>query len=356
MKLSLFTPGKGFSFSTLTSAMLLLSCSTLAAELPESHFQTKPVGYGLYELAFDGQNNALFAASTPSFAKGKNSGIVYRINPATLATDGKIVTQRRAFATALDEERHVLYIGNTVDGSVTMIDTQSGKELATVQLSESMKEDQFAPTREMVLDKKNQRLYVSGTAQKGVLWVIDTAKREKIATISNVGEYPTGLALDTERGHIYCVNGGGELITLDATSHQILKRLVVEPTKKHFFLNISLDSKTGRAFLTDPDLPKVLVVDINSGKILHQIEVINSLAVLFNPARSEIYITHREAKRISIVDSNSYQVKNSIATHALPNSLALSADGNTLFASIKQSKEEMEKKQDYLLKINLGEL
>ncbi|MNU04530.1 hypothetical protein D3C72_2489840 [compost metagenome] len=56
------------------------------------------------------------------------------------------------------------------------------------------------------------------------------------------------------------------------------------------------------------------------------------------------------------MDSNSYQVKNSIATHALPNSLALSADGNTLFASIKQSKEEMEKKQDYLLKINLGEL
>ncbi|MBI3311274.1 MAG: YncE family protein, partial [Serratia liquefaciens] len=158
------------------------------------------------------------------------------------------------------------------------------------------------------------------------------------------------------RGHIYCVNGRGELITLDATSHKILKRVVVEPTKKHFFLNIAVDSKTGRAFITDPDLPNVLVVDVNSGKILHQIDVINSLAVLFNPLRSEIYVTHREAKRISIVDSNNYRVKNSITTYALPNSLALSSDGQQLFASIKQAKEEMENKQDYLLKINLGGL
>ncbi|WBL74017.1 YncE family protein [Serratia liquefaciens] len=356
MKLHLSTSGKGFSLSALASAVLLLSCSTLAADLPESQFQTKPVGHGLYELAFDGTSNTLFAASTPSFAKEKNGGIVFRVNPATLATDANIVTKRRAFATALDEQRHLLYIGNTVDGSVTVIDTQTGKELATIQLNESVKEDQFVPTRELVLDKKNQRLYVSGTAQKGVLWVIDTAKREKIATLGNMGEYPTGIALDSERGHIYCVNGRGELITLDATSHKILKRVVVEPTKKHFFLNIALDSKTGRAFITDPDLPNVLVVDVNSGKILHQIDVINSLAVLFNPLRSEIYITHREAKRISIVDSNSYQVKNSITTQALPNSLALSSDGQQLFASIKQSKEEMEKKQDYLIKINLGGL
>ncbi|MGO2367625.1 MAG: YncE family protein [Serratia sp. (in: enterobacteria)] len=356
MKMHLSASGKGFSLSALASAVLLLSCSTLAADLPESQFQTQPIGHGLYELAFDGTSNTLFAASTPSFAKEKNGGIVFKVNPSTLATDANIATQRRAFATALDEQRHLLYIGNTVDGSVTVIDTRSGKELATIELSESMKEDQFTPTREMVLDKKNQRLYVSGTSQKGVLWIIDTAKREKIATLSNMGEYPTGIALDTERGHLYCVNGSGELITLDTTSHKILKRVVVEPSKKHFFLNIGLDTKTGRAFITDPDLPNVLVVDIDSGKILHQIDVINALAVLFNPIRSELYITHREAKRISIVDSNSYRVKNSITTRALPNSLALSSDGQQLFASIKQSKEEMEKKQDYLLKINLGGL
>lgn len=356
MKMHLSASGKGFSLSALASAVLLLSYSTLAADLPESQFQTQPIGHGLYELAFDGTSNTLFAASTPSFAKEKNGGIVFKVNPSTLATDANIATQRRAFATALDEQRHLLYIGNTVDGSVTVIDTRSGKELATIELSESMKEDQFTPTREMVLDKKNQRLYVSGTSQKGVLWIIDTAKREKIATLSNMGEYPTGIALDTERGHLYCVNGSGELITLDTTSHKILKRVVVEPSKKHFFLNIGLDTKTGRAFITDPDLPNVLVVDIDSGKILHQIDVINALAVLFNPIRSELYITHREAKRISIVDSNSYRVKNSITTRALPNSLALSSDGQQLFASIKQSKEEMEKKQDYLLKINLGGL
>lgn len=73
MKMHLSTSGKGFSLSALASAVLLLSCSTLAADLPESQFQTKPVGHGLYELAFDGTSNTLFAASTPSFAKEKTA-------------------------------------------------------------------------------------------------------------------------------------------------------------------------------------------------------------------------------------------------------------------------------------------
>jgi YVTN family beta-propeller protein len=236
MKMHLSTSGKGFSLSALASAVLLLSCSTLAADLSESQFQTKPVGHGLYELAFDGTSNTLFAASTPSFAKEKNGGIVFRVNPATLATDANIVTKRRAFATALDEQRHLLYIGNTVDGSVTVIDTQTGKELATIQLNESVKDDQFVRRANCCSIRKISAFMFPARRKKACCGSSIPPSGKKIATLGNMGEYPTGIALDSERGHIYCVNGRGELITLDATSHKILKRVVVEPTKKHFFL------------------------------------------------------------------------------------------------------------------------
>ncbi|SUW62320.1 Gluconolactonase [Buttiauxella agrestis] len=343
-------------FIALTVALLMNSLSASAKPLPEKDFLTVPMGNGVYELAYDASQNVLFAASAPSFDKDKTDGLIYKLNPDTLKATGKITTERRAFAAVLDAKNHILYIGNTLEGSVTLMDTRSGKEIKTVQLSDLSNPKEIIHTREMVLDKKRQRLYVSGVTQKGIIWVIDTQKQQHIGTIENMGEYPTGLAIDEEKGRVYAVNGSGELITLDASDNKILSRIKVEPQKKHFFLNIAVDDNKERAFITDPDLPNVLVVSLKDGKIIHQIDVINSLAVMYNATRNEIYITHRNAQLISIVDSKTYKVKASISTTALPNSLALSADGNTLYASVKQGEKEMGKQPDYIIKIDLNKI
>lgn len=347
---------KNSGFIALTAALLMGSFGINAKPLPEKDFLTVPAGKGVYELAFDASRNVLFVASAPSFDKDKTHGLVYTLSPDTLAATGNIATDRRAFATVLDQENHILYIGNTLEGSVTLIDTRNGKEIKTVQLSDMSNPEAITHTREMALDKKHQRLYVSGVAEKGIIWVIDTQKQQHIATIENVGEYPTGLAIDEQKGRVYAVNGIGELITLDASDNKIISRVKVEPQKKHFFLNIAVDNKNERAFITDPDLPDVLVVSLNDGKILHRIDVTNSLAVIYNAARHEIYITHRNAKLISIVDSKTYKVKSSISTTALPNSLALSPDGNTLYASVKQGEKEMLTQPDYILKVDLNKI
>lgn len=345
---------KRYSCVALATALLFTSLSSVAQTLPEKDFLTRDVGNGVYELAVDSQQNVLFVASSPSFDKDKTSGLIYKLDLEKLTTTEVIDTSRRAFATALDEENQVLYVGNTLEGSVTLVDTRSGKELAILQLSEAKNSKDIVHTREMVLDKQRHRLYVSGVAEKGIVWVVDTQKREKIATLENMGQYPTGMAVDANKNHLYVVNGRNELITLDTTNHQIINRFTIEPDKKHFFLNIALDAKNNRAFLTDPDLADVLVVDLNTGKVIAPIKVINSLAVIYNEKRQEVYITHRNAKRISIVNSKTYQVKQSIETNALPNSLALSADANTLYVSVKQSEKMTGVKPDYVLKIDLS--
>ena len=340
----------------VTAAFMLTSVSGYSATLPEKNFITQPVGHGVYELAYDGEAKVLFAASAPSFDKDKTNGKIYKLDLEDLTGTGVIETTRRAFATVLDEESQTLYVGNTLEGSVTLIDTRTGKEQALIQLADTSNPKDIAHTREMVLDKQHHRLYVTGVVEKGIVWVVDTKKRKLINTLTNMGEYPTGLALDAEKNRLYVVNGRNELITVDTQSDTIVSRFSVEPEKKHFFLNIALDSKNNRAFLTDPDLPKVLVVDITTGKVLQHIDVTNSLAVLYNEKRHEVYVTHRNAKLISIIDSQTYQLKNSIATTAMPNSLALSSDGNVLYASIKQDEKVAKEKPDYVIKITLDKL
>nr|MBA2814150.1 hypothetical protein [Candidatus Pantoea persica] len=78
------------------------------------------------------------------------------------------------------------------------------------------------------------------------------------------------------------------------------------------------------------------MVDLRDQTVMQTIAVPESLAVLFNPQRNELYVTHSKAGEVSIIDAESYKVKRTVKTSGLPNSLALSADGKALFVSVKQ--------------------
>ncbi|MNC77383.1 hypothetical protein D3C75_1293230 [compost metagenome] len=80
-----------------------------------------------------------------------------------------------------------------------------------------------------------------------------------------------------------------------------------------------------------------------------------SLAVLFNPARNEVYVTHRKEGTVSVIDAKSYKLLETIKTPTHPNSLALSPDGKTLYVSVKQasSREKEATDPDDVIRIAL---
>jgi YVTN family beta-propeller protein len=88
--------------------------------------------------------------------------------------------------------------------------------------------------------------------------------------------------------------------------------------------------------VTDSKEASLLVLDTENGKVLQKIAVPASLAVLFNPARNEVYVTHRDAGKVSIIDADSYKVLETLDVPTHPQSLAVSADGQTLYVSVKQ--------------------
>lgn len=186
-------------------------------------------------------------------------------------------------------------------------------------------------------DADSDTLYITGLGESSVVWVVDGKDLTLRATVTDTGKYGTGLALDAAAKRLYVTNADGELVTIDTQSNKVLSRKKLDESKEHFFLNISLDTATHRAFITDSKQPQVLVVDTRNGNILSKIDVPESLAVLFNPARNEVYVTHRQAGEVSVIDAKSYKVLNTIKTPTHPNSLALSPDGQTLYVSVKQA-------------------
>jgi YVTN family beta-propeller protein len=96
----------------------------------------------------------------------------------------------------------------------------------------------------------------------------------------------------------------------------------VDPAEPdHYFLNIALNSAAGVGYIADTNTRDVLVVRLDSGKLVDRIASPNSVAVLYNAARDEIYVTHRNDRSISVIDARTHHLKHTIKTAAMPNSL-----------------------------------
>ncbi|ELR3177421.1 TPA: YncE family protein [Escherichia coli] len=337
----------------LGSLLVVSSFSTQAAE----EMLRKAVGKGAYEMAYSQQENALWLATSQS-RKLDKGGVVYRLDPVTLEVTQAIHNDLKPFGATINNTTQTLWFGNTVNSAVTAIDAKTGEVKGRLVLDDRKRTEAVRPLqpRELVADDATNTVYISGIGKESVIWVVDGGNIKLKTAIQNTGKMSTGLALDSEGKRLYTTNADGELITIDTADNKILSRKkLLDDGKEHFFINISLDTARQRAFITDSKAAEVLVVDTRNGNILAKVAAPESLAVLFNPARNEAYVTHRQAGKVSVIDAKSYKVVKTFDTPTHPNSLALSADGKTLYVSVKQksTKQQEATQPDDVIRIAL---
>ncbi|EKK2757103.1 YncE family protein [Escherichia coli] len=337
----------------LGSLLVASSFSTQAAE----EILRKAVGKGAYEMAYSQQENALWLATSQS-RKLDKGGVVYRLDPVTLEVTQAIHNDLKPFGATINNTTQTLWFGNTVNSAVTAIDAKTGEVKGRLVLDERKRTEEVRPLqpRELVADDATNTVYISGIGKESVIWVVDGENIKLKTAIQNTGKMSTGLALDSKGKRLYTTNADGELITIDTADNKILSRKkLLDDGKEHFFINISLDTTNQRAFITDSKAAEVLVVDTRNGNILAKVAAPESLAVLFNPARNEAYVTHRQAGKVSVIDAKSYKVVKTFDTPTHPNSLALSADGKTLYVSVKQksTKQQEATQPDDVIRIAL---
>ncbi|EFA4239792.1 YncE family protein [Escherichia coli O36:H5] len=337
----------------LGSLLVASSFSTQAAE----EMLRKAVGKGAYEMAYSQQENALWLATSQS-RKLDKGGVVYRLDPVTLEVTQAIHNDLKPFGATINNTTQTLWFGNTVNSAVTAIDAKTGEVKGRLVLDDRKRTEEVRPLqpRELVADDASNTVYISGIGKESVIWVVDGENIKLKTAIQNTGKMSTGLALDSKGKRLYTTNADGELITIDTADNKILSRKkLLDDGKEHVFINISLDTARQRAFITDSKAAEVLVVDTRNGNILAKVAAPESLAVLFNPARNEAYVTHRQAGKVSVIDAKSYKVVKTFDTPTHPNSLALSADGKTLYVSVKQksTKQQEATQPDDVIRIAL---
>ncbi|EOI5798415.1 YncE family protein [Cronobacter dublinensis] len=323
----------------LLGALLFASTFATFTTQAAEEMLRKPVGKGAYEMAYSPAEQALFVATSQS-RKLDKGGVIYRLDPTTLEITQVIHNDLKPFGAAINTKTNTLWFGNTVNGAVTAVDAKTGEVKGRLVLDGRARSESVKPLqpRELAVDEATNTVYIGAVGNESEIWVVDGETLKKRAGITGLGKYSTGLALDTAAKRLYTTNADGEFIIIDTATNQVLSRKkLADDGKEHFFINLSLDAANHRAFVADSKQPQLRVVDTRTGEVTKVIDAPNALAVLFNPARNEVYLTHREAGSVSVIDAKSYAVTKTLKTPVHPNSLALSPDGKTLFVTVKQA-------------------
>lgn len=342
--------------------------------------QRQAVAKGLYELAYSPKQNAVFVASSGGFGDDAGPSQVLRLNPATLAVETRIPLERKAFGVVLDDAHNRLYVGNTVDLSVTVVDTAQNKAVGTIQLMEKKtgKDGKAAYThdlRELVVDSAANRLYVTGHSSQpdvsSVLFVIDTTTLKVVNTIDGLGNAKApGLALDAANKRVYTSNLLADLVVVGTDSNKVVAQHRIAAEQP---MNIALDPAGKRLFVTDQGSEflrgyqakssglvskhpgqRVLVLDRSTGKELASIPTdAGPLGILLDAPRKRLYVTNREAGTVTAYNSDSYQKVATYKVPTHPNSLALDAKNNVLFVSIKNGEKDDKGADESVARIQL---
>lgn len=286
---------------------------------------------GLYEIVFSASQNRLYAAAAG--VRGADDARLFAVDPGTLKAKSFLeLGDEPAFGLGLNDRRHRLYTTNTRSGSVSVIDTQSGKLLG------KLAEGEKAHVRQVVVDDEKDVVYVSVFGARGApsqVWVIDGAT-QKIAHVLQDGLEGgiTGLALDRAGNRLFATAlQSNEIVEIDLGSRAVKRRFA---SGGEGAVNVAYDPAGRRLFVTNQKSGTLTVLDAGSGALVKSIETgAGALSLALNPPRGLVLVANRQAGTVSLVDAASLTVRDSLVTGTHPQTIAVDPTGGRAWVTNK---------------------
>lgn len=309
-----------------------LAC-VLAPAIGITHAQTlsksTKVGQGLYEVVVDQKDGAVYVASVGQ--QGNPGPFIYKLDPQTLAiADSISLGDVPGFGLGINQKTRTLYTSNTRGNSVHAVDIKTGKLLATISNGAEK-----SHTREIVVDEKNNKVYVSDVGEPSTVWVIDGKTNTYLYSLENAGKTATGLAIDSKKGLLYVTAmGDNEVLVYDVKTREKVRSF---PSGSESPINVAFDQQGDRLFVTDSKNSVLTVLQASSGELLSNVTVgENPIGVSFDAKRNRIYTANRQGKSLTVVDGSTYAVIKDIPTDGLSNTVAVNPKTGAAYVTNKQ--------------------
>ena len=310
---------------------------------------------GLYQVAYSGQNDAVFVAASAG-RPPQGSSTILRLDPATLDiqaqtepaknSDGEMVS---VFGIATDDRNGTIWVSNTRHNSVAVYRQDD------LSLVKQFPQGSVEKPRDLVINATNGRAYVS-THRTGQIEVFDTASLDQLEPLQvksaiRGGQFGTmSLALDEAAGQLYTVSlRTPEVARIDLTSGEVV---VFEVPGASRTSGVAVDPASGHIFVASQGSDNIVALDGTSGAVLFDTPVgAGTLNVALNPKTGQLFVTNRASDTITVLDPKTGQVLANLDGGSLPNHLTIAND-QTIFA-VNKSRGPDDARGDYIRRISI---
>jgi YVTN family beta-propeller protein len=184
---------------------------------------------------------------------------------------------------------------------------------------------------EFSLSRDGAKLYVSNEDVKAAS-VIDIATG-RVEHIVSVGQEPEGVATSPDGRHFYVTcEAGGDVYVIETAGYS---------TVGHFKVNVrprtmAFLPEAGVGFIPSESTGELNVIDTVKFQVLKVIALpagSRPMSVKTAPNGSRVYVSNGRAGTVSVLDSRTYELLNSIKVGVRPWGIALSPDGRFLYTA-----------------------
>jgi YVTN family beta-propeller protein len=225
---------------------------------------------------------------------GRNNGKVYAVDSvhdvvAIISADGavkSVATGRKPLAIAVNEHTGNVYVANSGDRSVTVLDGTTGRGIATVATT--------AIPYAIVADEEANKIYVSNTFSN-LLTVIDGATN--IASYIKTGS-ADALMLDKKRRRLYLLGYESSALTvLDLATGAITK----QPAGATHLWGIAESGET--LYVTHVQDASLAAIDVETGAVGSIVTGSMPCAVAVDAESGEVYVANYGDGTVTVLDS-----------------------------------------------------
>lgn len=272
-------------------------------------------------------------------------------------------------ATRASAAAHDIYVVNSGDNSVSVVDPTTNRIVATVPVGSSPRGVAVSPDgsqawvtsegddtvsvistatntvtatipvggspESVALSPDGTRAYVglgSGRGIPGSIGVIDTSTDTVIASVT-VGVAPEDIAVSSDGSRVYNVNAGGSVSVIDAATGTVIA--TITGSGLQFPLSITLSPDGTRAYVPDGSANLVFVIDTATNTITGSFSTAGAepIDVSLTPDGARAYVATNDG--VSVIDTATDTIIATIPIPAdgLPLAILMSGDGTTAYTA-----------------------
>jgi YVTN family beta-propeller protein len=184
---------------------------------------------------------------------------------------------------------------------------------------------------EFGLSKDGRQIYISNEDTKTAS-VIDIGSR-KVQHIIPVGQEPEGVTTTPDGRQFYVTcEAGGDIYVIDARSYSAVAHFKVNGRPR----SVEFLSAGGIGFIPSESAGELNIIDSVNAKVVKTITLPSGsrpMRVKLSPDERRLYVSNGRAGTISVFDSHSYELLDTIKVGARPWGIGISPDGKLLFAA-----------------------